>query len=111
MSGITSEVQRATVHLHEHYNVEKELAPRLRAATQSKRRVLYPSVYDERLRCMPAHPLLLPARDPASNAAATAAGSIVSAPDGVFLQAGPGDCAVALAAARPSEAGAGSGCF
>jgi len=44
--------------------LEKELAARLRKANQTERRSLYHVVYDERLRRIPAHPLLTKAQDP-----------------------------------------------
>lgn len=44
--------------LRHHYEVERELADRLRAASQAERSKLYPQVYDELYRRVPDHPQL-----------------------------------------------------
>lgn len=95
---------RTPAQLREHYEIEKELANRLRGASRAERRALYHSVYDERLRRIPAHPLLTRAHDPAARQRAMLPQLrlVLSflPPGGVFLEIGPGDCAVALAVAR-----------
>lgn len=95
---------RTADQLREHYEIEKELAARLRRATRSERRSLYHTVYDERLRRIPAHPLLTQAQDPAARDRAGAPQlRLVSSflkPDSVFLEVGPGDCKVALGLTR-----------
>jgi SAM-dependent methyltransferase len=95
---------RTPDQLREHYEVEKELANRLRAASSDERRELYKSVYDELLRRVPTHPLVTRRdADPAVAAAAVAAQVEVLAPflrpDSTFLEVGAGDCALAAAIA------------
>src|SRR5438046_1687326 len=95
---------RTPSQLREHYEIEKELAARLRAAGQAERRTLYHSVYDERLRRIPAHPLITRSHDPAARQKAMALQLRLVLwflpPGGVYLEIGPGDWAVALAMAR-----------
>src|SRR5215210_8330031 len=47
---------RTIGQLREHYEVEKELALKLRYATRQERRHLYSSLYDELYRRVPHHP-------------------------------------------------------
>lgn len=95
---------RTESQLREHYEIEKELALRLRTASQAERRNLYHSVYDERLRRIPAHPLLTKAQDAsARDRAAAPQIKLIETflqPSDVFLEIGPGDCSVALALTR-----------
>jgi SAM-dependent methyltransferase len=96
---------RTADQVRQHYEIEKELAARLRqATTQAERRSLYHVVYDERLKRIPAHPLLTQAQDPAArNRAAAPQVRLICSflrPDAVFLEVGPGDCTVALGVAR-----------
>lgn len=96
---------RTVDQLREHYEIEKELAARLRqAGSQAERRGLYHVVYDERLRRIPAHPLLTQAQDRAAadRAAAPQVRLVLSflKPGAVFLEVGAGDCTVAFEVAR-----------
>src|SRR5687768_10733530 len=91
--------------IRRHYEVEVELAERLRAAREEERRSgLYAAIYEERLRRIPSHPLVVRANDPSARAAATEPQVRLLTPwltpDTVFLEVGPGDCAVTLAVAR-----------
>src|SRR6266436_5126674 len=52
---------RSEAQLREHYLIERELADRLRCAGPAERRTLYPLVYDELFRRVPAHPMNRPA--------------------------------------------------
>lgn len=94
-------IARTAAQKREHYEIEKELAMRLRRATKVERRNLYHTVYDERLQRIPSHPLLTQAQDPAAQARAGAPQlRLVSSflrPNLVFLEIGPGDCKVSLA--------------
>lgn len=86
--------------LRQHYEVEKELANRLRKAGKAERRTLYAAIYDELLRRVP----YLTQTDAASRQTAVA-GQIrllkpFLKPNAVFLEVGAGDCALCLAAAR-----------
>jgi len=90
--------------LREHYEVEKELANRLRLAPSDERRELYRSVYDELFRRVPTHPQVTRRdADPAVAAASVAAQVEILAPllrpTSTFLEVGAGDCALSAAIA------------
>ena len=53
---------RTFEQIREHYEIEKELAARLRSASKEERRNLYTAVYDELMQRVPQHPLLLAKR-------------------------------------------------
>jgi SAM-dependent methyltransferase len=96
--------QRTFAQLKEHYDIEKELADRLRNAAKEERRSLYNVVYDERCWRIPHHPLVAQASDPAARARAVAPQmrllrSFVK-PETTFLELGPGDCALAIEVAK-----------
>ena len=55
---------RTPAQIAAHYEIEKELANKLRHSTRPERRHLYPSVHDELYRRVPDHPLLLPRTPP-----------------------------------------------
>lgn len=84
--------------------MERELSDRLRNATKEERRRLYHVVYDERLKRIPHHPLLSQACNPEAQAQAVAPQLRLLKhylkPDMVFLEIGPGDCALAMAISR-----------
>jgi SAM-dependent methyltransferase len=93
--------------IREHYEIEKELAARLRGASKDERRTLYPAVYDELFRRVPWHPQLTQKASPEEKSRSIAwqmkflkrfLGS-----GGVFAEVGPGDCALALEAARHAK--------
>lgn len=87
-----------------HYDIEKELANRLKNATQFERRQLYGLQYDELLNRVPDHPQLILADN------SKKAGKKVSRQldclerflrqDQVFLEIGAGDCSLATEVAR-----------
>jgi SAM-dependent methyltransferase len=56
--------------LRQHFEIERELADRLRQATKDERRALYREVYAERSARIPHHPLVAAARDAAARATA-----------------------------------------
>lgn len=97
------EVQRTDEQLRQHYEVEKELANRLRNATREERQRLYNEVYDERLQRIPHHPLAAKAADPVARQAAVMPQLQLLRPflkaDQIFMEIGPGDCALAMAVA------------
>ena len=95
---------RTPEQLRRHYEVERELADRLRGAPREERRTLYSAVYDELFRRVPDHPQLTWRSDPAERAEAVAVqlqvlGPFLS-PESTLLEIGAGDCALSLAAAR-----------
>jgi SAM-dependent methyltransferase len=87
-----------------HYEVEVELARRLRGAPKEERLGgLYASIYRERLERIPEHPLLVRSKDrDARDRAAAQQLRLLDpylAPANVFMEVGPGDCALAIAVA------------
>jgi ubiquinone/menaquinone biosynthesis C-methylase UbiE len=89
---------------YEHYLIEKELADKLRAASREERRSLYSSVYDELYQRVPHHTQLARKSSPEESQADVALQMATIKPflnkDGVFLEVGPGDCAVSLEVAK-----------
>jgi SAM-dependent methyltransferase len=99
---------RSEAAVRQQYEVEVELADRLRSATSEERLAgLYSAVYRERLARVPAHPLLTKARDPSARARATERQlrllRPLLAPISVFLEIGPGDCSLSLAVAATAK--------
>jgi SAM-dependent methyltransferase len=94
---------RSRDQVYSHYLIEKDLANRLRNASREERRGLYTSVYDELLRRVDDHPLLLPVKDETQPQALldyhlrTLVPFIK--PDTVFLEVGAGTCQVSLSLA------------
>jgi SAM-dependent methyltransferase len=86
--------------LREQYEVEKELAARLKAASKAERRGLYSRVYDELFRRLGDHPQLEHAADPEARRHEVALQAQLLEPylsrDVSFLEVGAGDCALAL---------------
>jgi SAM-dependent methyltransferase len=90
---------RTEQQLREHYLVERELADRLRRAPRSERRVLYSEVYDELFRRVPHHPMLQEtghAPRPSNIARQLRFLRSLLSRDSVFMEIGPGDCALAV---------------
>jgi SAM-dependent methyltransferase len=90
--------------LRRHYQVERELADRLRCASAAERPRLYRAVYDELFLRVPDHSQLSRKQDPARQQEATERqlrllGRFLR-PDAVYLEVGPGDCHLAAAVAR-----------
>src|SRR5262249_40905868 len=94
---------RTQDELRHHYEVEKELAGRLRTASADERRTLYTALYNELLTRVPGHPLLTTNVDPEASAALVAAHLRMREPfirpDSTFLEIGAGDCALSIAMA------------
>jgi len=93
---------RTPEQVRRHYEVERELADRLRNASRDERRSLYVSLYDELFRRLPDHPML---SESAADASAHVAGQMrflrpLLKPDATLLEVGPGKCEVLLEAAR-----------
>lgn len=96
---------RSETAIRQQYEVEVELAARLRAATREERlHGLYSAVYRERIARVPTHPLLSKSRDAELRRRATKAQSRLLepfiGPGTVFLEVGPGDCALSLEVAK-----------
>lgn len=65
--------------IREYYEIEKELANRLRYASKQERRYLYSSLYDELYRRVPLHPQLTRKLSPVETTQAHVHGFIFSA--------------------------------
>jgi SAM-dependent methyltransferase len=90
--------------LRQHYEVEKELADRLRHATREQRRSLYGLVYDELYQRVPQHPQLTRKASPELSRAGLVPQLRLLRrylrPETVVLEIGPGDCALSFALAE-----------
>lgn len=90
---------RTPEQLRQHYEVERELADRLRNATKEQRRTLYSEVYDELFKRVPQHPQHTNKSSPERLAADVAEKMEILTPfltpKTVFLEVGPGDCELA----------------
>ena len=91
---------RTQEQIREHYEIEKELANRLRRAPQKERHHLYSSLYDELYRRVPLHPQLTRKSSLARTQYVVALqmkflGSFLSKGK-IFLEIGPGDCALSF---------------
>ncbi len=94
---------RTLERLQAHYEIEKDLASRLRQAPSAERRRLYAAVYDELFRRVPDHPQLQAKTAPAARQLDVAWQLGLFArfltPETRFLEIGAGDCALTLAVA------------
>lgn len=90
--------------LRQHYEVEKELADRLRVATRDQRRSLYGPLYDELYQRVPHHPQLT--RKSSVELTRNALGPQLRllqpylSPETTLLEIGPGDCSLSMALAK-----------
>jgi len=86
--------------IREHYEIEKELAARLRNANTAERRGLYPIVYSELMRRVPHHPSLAYRKVPKGQGRPKSeeAGLIKRyvRPRDTYLELGPGDGSLAI---------------
>lgn len=93
---VTVSETRTLEQLRQHYEVERELADRLRHASKEQRRTLYSEVYDELFKRVPLHPQHTNKADPARLAADVEEKMEIVTPflnqGAVFLEVGPGDC-------------------
>jgi SAM-dependent methyltransferase len=82
--------------LRRHYEIEVELADRLRSCAPDARKGLYQAVYNELFRRVPDHPQNARKQDPASQEAATTRQLRLLRnflrPDSIYLEIGAGDC-------------------
>jgi SAM-dependent methyltransferase len=87
-----------------HYEIERELADRLRAAPRAERLRLYAFVYDELFGRVPDHPQLTRRSDGRAQAERVRGRLAVirhlAAPGFTFLEIGAGDCSLSLAVAE-----------
>jgi 2-polyprenyl-3-methyl-5-hydroxy-6-metoxy-1,4-benzoquinol methylase len=94
---------RTDDELREHYEIEKQLANRLRSASREERLKLYGTVYNELFQRVPLHPQLVKKTDPSAFAWSIERQLRILAPflrrDSTFLEIGAGDCALSRAVA------------
>jgi SAM-dependent methyltransferase len=99
--------QRTPEQIREHYEIETELAGRLRDASKEERRVLYSSLYDEMFQRVPSHPQLT--RKQSAEDTKLAVDRQMRflrqflTEDCVFMEIGPGDCALSFEAAKVAK--------
>lgn len=90
---------RTFEQIREHYEVELELANRLRSASADERRRLYTDVYEELFDRVPHHPQLRNKQTPADRDRKVRQKlkllSRFLAPNSTYMELGPGDCAMA----------------
>src|SRR5215813_2443174 len=95
---------RTLERIRDHYLIEKELAARLSAASKEERRHLYSAVYDELFERVPDHPQLSQKLNERLRRAEVRARLKLLQrylhAETVYLEIGPGDCALAVEAAR-----------
>ena len=95
---------RTPEQIREHYEIEKELASTLRSAGKEERRTMYSSLYDEMFRRVPTHPQLT--RKASSRDTQLEVRRQMRflkrflKPDTMFIELGPGDCAMSFAVAE-----------
>jgi len=91
---------RTSKQLIEHYEIEKELACRLKNSTREERKKLYTILYDELYKKVPHHPQLLKKAGTKiqhkANADKLRLLSKFFSPDHIFMELGPGDCSLSF---------------
>jgi SAM-dependent methyltransferase len=87
---------RSASEIRAHYEVERELAARLRSATPTERRTLYAALYDELFRRVGSHPQVQKMGAGSGMATQVRLLERYLQTDSVFLEIGAGDCALAL---------------
>jgi SAM-dependent methyltransferase len=96
--------QRTPDQIREHYEIEKQLAHRLRNSTSEERQTLYTSLYNELFRRVHDHPQLTIKSSPEESARNIAYEIKHLKPflksDTIFLEIGPGDCALSFEVAK-----------
>jgi SAM-dependent methyltransferase len=100
MNGETRTIEQ----LRTHYEIEKDLASRLKNASRQDRRDLYSSLYDEMYQRVPLHPQLTQKSSLQQMQRAVAGKIQLIKPflgkDITFLEVGPGDCALSFEVAK-----------
>jgi len=95
---------RTIERLRAHFEIETELAARLRNATKEQRTKLYSVVYDELFRRVPDHPQLTQKSHEGGSSRDISAQLETLRPllrqDSTFLEIGPGDCALSFQIAK-----------
>jgi SAM-dependent methyltransferase len=101
---VAQQAQRSPDQVREHYEIEKALAARLRGASAEERKRLYGKLYDELCRRVPHHPQLTRKVAPEESRRLVQRQlgmlSTFLGKDTIYLEVGPGDCALTFAVAR-----------
>lgn len=93
-------MKRTTKQLKEHYQIEKELATKLKQSSREEREYLYSSLYDELYRRVPLHP-----QNTRKNFSEGSASHVYAqmrfirrfnGKDKTFVEIGPGDCSLSF---------------
>lgn len=96
--------QRTKEQIREHYEIEKELASRLRDASKQERRSLYSTLYDELYLRVSHHPQLTRSKSPRELGRAVFYKmkflKRFLTKDSVFIEVGPGDCCLSYEIAK-----------
>jgi SAM-dependent methyltransferase len=100
MNRIAGTTRRSAELVREQYEIERELALRLKRASRAERRVLYPALYDELFRRVRHHPMLEHPVSAGQVRETVAYQLRMLAPfidaSTVFLEIGPGDCSLSI---------------
>ncbi|MBS1795770.1 MAG: class I SAM-dependent methyltransferase [Acidobacteria bacterium] len=94
---------RTPAEVREHYEIEKRIAERLRNSTPDERKSLYTEAYDELFQKVPHHPLIndySPAAKRRQIAKEVSSLQPFVGAATVYLEIGPGDCALAFEIAK-----------
>ena len=97
---------RTAAQIREHYELEKRIAERLRESTSEERKSLYTASYDELFRALPHHPMLVdysPADKQRQLEKDVRRLETFVGAETVYLEIGPGDCAVAFEIAKRAK--------
>lgn len=94
---------RTEEQIREHYEVEREIADRLRNSTAEERRTLYTAAYDELFARLPHHPLLTSGSEiekqrQLAKHLLNLDGMVDK--NSIFVEIGPGDCSLSLEVAK-----------
>ena len=105
MKSVYGEKNRSEKEIKEHYEIEKELANKLRSAeSREERRHLYTELYDEFYRKVPNQPQIKQKDDKEyqkeKNAQKMKLVQRYLTPDTIFLEVGPGDCNFSFAVSK-----------
>lgn len=94
---------RTAAQVREHYEIEKQIAGRLRNSTAEERKNLYTEAYDELFQKVPHHPLLnnySPAEKQKQIEKEVLSLQPFVDENCIYLEIGPGDCALAFEVAK-----------
>lgn len=101
---MSSELDRTPERLRHHFQVEKELAARLRHSTRAERTSLFKTLYGELFERVPDHPRLTRRDTPEASQRKVQSQLCLLLPylkpDTAFLEFAPGDCRLAAAVAK-----------